>query len=97
MVAEGDPKSARELEVLRYLAAGLTYPGIAKWLIISVNTVPHRVKGMYSKLDVSSRAEAPTWGQMLLIVSSTKGSGPGEHELASERGCRRIHERRGLE
>jgi LuxR family maltose regulon positive regulatory protein len=50
--------SERELEVLRYLAAGLTYPGIAERLIISVNTVRHHVKGMYSKLGVSSRAEA---------------------------------------
>ena len=50
--------SAREIEVLRYLAAGLTYPGIAERLIISVNTVRHHVKGMYSKLGVSSRAEA---------------------------------------
>jgi len=50
--------SERELEVLRCLAAGLTYPGIAERLIISVNTVRHHVKGMYSKLGVSSRAEA---------------------------------------
>ena len=50
--------SERELEVLRCLAAGLTYPGIAERLIISVNTVRHHVKAMYSKLGVSSRAEA---------------------------------------
>ena len=50
--------SPREVEVLRYLAAGLTYPGIAERLIISVNTVRHHVKAMYGKLGVSSRAEA---------------------------------------
>ena len=50
--------SERELDVLRCLAAGLTYPGIAERLIISVNTVRHHVKALYSKLGVSSRAEA---------------------------------------
>ena len=58
MVAEGDPKSARELEVLRYLAAGLTYPGIAQRLIISGNTVRHHIQAMYGKLGVSSRVDA---------------------------------------
>ena len=50
--------SERELEVLRCLAAGLTCPGIAERVIISVKTVRHHVKGMYSKLGVSSRAVA---------------------------------------
>jgi LuxR family maltose regulon positive regulatory protein len=50
--------SERELEVLRCLAAGLTYPGIAERLIISVNTVRYHVKGIYGRLGVSSRAEA---------------------------------------
>lgn len=44
--------------MLRCLAAGLTYPGIAERLIISVNTVRYHVKAMYSKLGVASRAEA---------------------------------------
>ena len=50
--------SERELEVLRCLATGLTYPGMAERLIISVNTVRYHVKAMYSKLGVASRAEA---------------------------------------
>ena len=50
--------SEREREVLRCLAAGLTYPAIAERLIISVNTVRYHVKGIYGRLGVSSRAEA---------------------------------------
>ena len=50
--------SERELEVLRCLAAGLTYPSIAERLIISVNTVRYHVKEIYGRLGVSSRAEA---------------------------------------
>jgi LuxR family maltose regulon positive regulatory protein len=55
---DGQILSERELEVLRCLAAGLTYPGIAERLIISVNTVRYHVKEIYGKLSVSSRAEA---------------------------------------
>jgi len=50
--------SEREIEVLRLIADGLTYPAIAERLFISLNTVRYHVKGLYGKLAANSRAEA---------------------------------------
>jgi predicted ATPase/DNA-binding CsgD family transcriptional regulator len=53
-----DDLSARELEILRLLAAGLTNKEIAARLVMSVNTVHSHVKSIFSKLDVTTRAAA---------------------------------------
>lgn len=50
--------TAREVEVLRLLAEGLTYVQIADTLIISRRTVNAHVSSIYSKLAVNSRAAA---------------------------------------
>jgi len=50
--------SAREIEVLRLLAAGRDNAAIADELIVSQNTVKAHVKAIYRKLAVSNRAEA---------------------------------------
>jgi predicted ATPase/DNA-binding CsgD family transcriptional regulator len=50
--------TAREVEVLRLLAQGLSDAQIAKHLIISVRTVNRHTTSLYSKLGVSSRAAA---------------------------------------
>ena len=50
--------TAREVEVLRLLAQGLTSAQIAERLVISVVTVNFHVRSIYSKLGVSSRATA---------------------------------------
>lgn len=50
--------TARELEILRLLAAGLSNPRIAERLFVSVRTVHAHVRTVYRKLSVSSRAEA---------------------------------------
>jgi LuxR family maltose regulon positive regulatory protein len=50
--------SAREIEVLRLLAAGRDNGAIANELIVSPNTVKAHVKSIYRKLAVSNRAEA---------------------------------------
>jgi predicted ATPase/DNA-binding CsgD family transcriptional regulator len=50
--------SARELEVLRLLAGGLTSAQIAEQLILSVLTVNTHVRSIYSKLGVTSRSAA---------------------------------------
>jgi len=50
--------TARELEVLRLLAQGLTSAQIAERLVIGVVTVNFHVRSIYSKLGVTSRAAA---------------------------------------
>jgi ATP/maltotriose-dependent transcriptional regulator MalT len=50
--------SAREVEVLRLLAQGLSDARIAAQLVISVRTVNRHTTSLYSKLGVSSRAGA---------------------------------------
>lgn len=54
----GDPLSARELAVLRLLAAGRTNKEIAGELFVAEGTVKAHVAGVYRKLGVHSRAEA---------------------------------------
>ena len=50
--------TAREVEVLRLLADGMTNAEIAAALFISEKTVEHHVSRTLGKLDVSSRREA---------------------------------------
>jgi predicted ATPase/DNA-binding CsgD family transcriptional regulator len=50
--------TAREVEVLRLVAQGLTDAQVAKQLVISPRTVNFHLTSIYSKLGVSSRAAA---------------------------------------
>ena len=50
----------RELEVLRYLAEGLSKREIGNVLFLSFNTIHSHTKSIYHKLRVSSRQEAVT-------------------------------------
>jgi ATP/maltotriose-dependent transcriptional regulator MalT len=50
--------TARELEVLRLVAAGKSNREIAAALVISEHTVARHVQNIFAKLDVSSRAAA---------------------------------------
>jgi DNA-binding NarL/FixJ family response regulator len=50
--------TAREMEVLRLLAQGLTSAQIAEQLVIGLVTVNSHVRSIYSKLGVTSRAAA---------------------------------------
>lgn len=61
--------TARELEVLNLLAGGYANKQISRELGISEHTVKFHVSSIYTKLDVSNRAEAVRIGiQMGLIV-----------------------------
>jgi LuxR family maltose regulon positive regulatory protein len=53
-----EPLSARELDVLRLLGSELDGPGIARELVVSLNTVRTHTKNIYAKLGVSSRRAA---------------------------------------
>jgi DNA-binding NarL/FixJ family response regulator len=50
--------SARELEVLRLMAGGLSNPQIARRLIVSEFTVKRHVANILTKLDLPTRAAA---------------------------------------
>lgn len=50
--------SAREVEVLRLLAMGLSNPEIAAQLVLSTRTVDAHLRSIYNKLDVTSRSAA---------------------------------------
>jgi DNA-binding NarL/FixJ family response regulator len=50
--------TAREVEVLRLLAGGLTDQQIADKLVISPRTVHSHISSIYSKLVVTSRSAA---------------------------------------
>jgi LuxR family maltose regulon positive regulatory protein len=60
--------SAREIEVLRLLAAGRDNAAIADELIISQNTVKAHVKSIYRKLAVNNRAEASAAARELRLT-----------------------------
>ena len=50
--------SAREPEVLSYIARGFSYVEIARLQSLSVHTVQSHIKNLYAKLSVHSRSEA---------------------------------------
>jgi DNA-binding CsgD family transcriptional regulator len=53
--------SAREVEVLRLVAAGKSNQQIADTLVISLNTVLRHLSHIFAKLGVANRAEAATY------------------------------------
>ncbi len=62
------PLSAREIEVLRMLAQGLSNKSIAERLQLSEHTVKFHVNSIFNKLDVSTRTEAVTTGARLGLI-----------------------------
>jgi DNA-binding NarL/FixJ family response regulator len=53
-----DGLTAREVEVLRLLARGLSNTQIAEELVVSLLTVKAHLRSIYSKLGVTSRSAA---------------------------------------
>jgi ATP/maltotriose-dependent transcriptional regulator MalT len=53
--------SAREVEVLRLVAEGLSNPQIGEHLFLSPRTVEHHLHAIFNKTGVSSRAAAARW------------------------------------
>lgn len=60
--------SARELEVLRLIAKGLTNQEIAMRLFISPHTVKNHVSRIYQKLGMDDRTKVALWAIRLGIV-----------------------------
>jgi LuxR family transcriptional regulator, maltose regulon positive regulatory protein len=68
-----DPLSPRELDVLRLLATDLDGPGIARELVVSLNTVRTHTKNIYAKLGVTSRRAAVSRaGELGLLTRTTR-------------------------
>jgi DNA-binding NarL/FixJ family response regulator len=60
--------TAREVEVLRLVAQGLTDAQVAEQLVISSRTVNWHLTSIYSKLGVSSRAAATRYAMEQHLV-----------------------------
>lgn len=68
---DGSPATlltARETEVLRLVAAGMSNPEIAKALVISANTVRRHVSSILTKVSATSRTGAVTYAHRNHLV-----------------------------
>ena len=65
---ELDSLTAREREVLRYIARGYTYKEVATGLHISVKTVETHVSAVLRKLQLSNRYELTRWASNRSLV-----------------------------
>jgi DNA-binding NarL/FixJ family response regulator len=64
--------TARELEVLRLVAAGQTNRAIGQTLYISEKTVSVHISRILAKLDASGRVEAAGLAQRLGLLEETE-------------------------
>ena len=60
--------SAREVDVLRLAARGLTTKEVADRLFISPKTADHHIQHIYNKIGVSTRAAAALWAAQHAVV-----------------------------
>jgi LuxR family maltose regulon positive regulatory protein len=63
-----EPLSARELEVLRLVVAGLSNSEIADELVIALSTVKSHINRIYGKLGVENRTQAVIKTQDLALI-----------------------------
>jgi LuxR family maltose regulon positive regulatory protein len=63
-----DQLTARELDVLRLLAAGAPNPRIAEQLVVSLDTVKKHVSHLLGKLGAGNRTEAVTRARELGLI-----------------------------
>ncbi len=71
MVRSLDVLTPRELEVLAFLAQGMTNKELADELYISINTVKRHLKAVFDKLDVHTRAAAAAKAVSAGLVADT--------------------------
>jgi DNA-binding CsgD family transcriptional regulator len=81
MAEPGEPLTERELEILRYVATGLSNKEIAHRLHISTNTVKVHLRNIFTKLEVVSRTEAA-----MLAVRQGWVAVAGDHLAPEEEG-----------
>jgi DNA-binding NarL/FixJ family response regulator len=68
---DGRRLTARELEVLRLIARGMSNKDIAAELVIAENTVRNHVRNILEKLQVRSRVEAAMYAVREKLVDAT--------------------------
>jgi LuxR family maltose regulon positive regulatory protein len=71
------PLTPAELRLLRVLPTHLSYPEIAEHFFVSSNTVKTHARSIYSKLGVSSRAEAVDCARQAGLLNSEDAGNPG--------------------
>lgn len=64
--------TAREQELLEYLATGLSYSKIARKLIVSEGTVRAHAASIMRKADVHTRQEAVEWAKSHRLISTVE-------------------------
>ena len=69
--------TARELQVLRLLATGLTNHAIARELVLADKTVHRHVSNIFTKLGVPSRAAATAYAYEHGLLSPAGENYPG--------------------
>jgi non-specific serine/threonine protein kinase len=74
-----DRLTAREIEVLRLLAAGHSNPEIAAALVLSVKTVERHLANLYAKIGARSRVDAATYAVTHDLQEHRSASGLHEH------------------
>jgi len=63
-----EPLSAREIEVLRYIAEGLSNPEIARRMYLSTNTLKAHTQNIFLKLEVHNRLQAVSRAKELGLI-----------------------------
>jgi LuxR family maltose regulon positive regulatory protein len=66
-----EPLTERDLEVLQFIAEGLTNPEIGNRLYLSANTVKAHARTIYSKLGVNNRTQAVNRARVLGLISES--------------------------
>ena len=64
--------SDREVEVIRWIASGMTNREIGKHLVISTKTVGHHVQHVYDKIGTSTRAAATLFAMQHDLIDDTE-------------------------
>ena len=81
--ATRDGLTARELEILRLVAAGASNGRIARTLWVAEQTVKYHLSNIYRKLGVANRTQASHYAHVHRLLD-TPGPAVAEHAVAGE-------------